>query len=142
MQWPLLLFGNPQAGVGQVPRGARLLLIKLFAGEVDEKYSLLTIPLIKAALSGYHVSLDESPDGKQTYAQYLEQGIYLSTSQEGDGKCSGFVPSVSPLQLQLFARRSIRHAEDSVVYILLSLLFFPLFLLFLFSLFIKLQFIY
>ena len=106
-------------------------LIQTLAGAMDRKYSLLTIPLIKAALSGYGVRLNDSPDGKQTYAQYLEQGIYLNTSKESDEEYLCFIPRISPLQLLLFARANINCANDSVVYtppfFALFSLFFPFF---------------
>jgi hypothetical protein len=54
------------------------MLIQQLGQRMDCKYSQLSISLIREALRGYTVSLEGSPDGKQTYAQYLEKVSSLS----------------------------------------------------------------
>ena len=74
-------------------------MIRALGKTMHARYNKLSIPLIKAALRGFFVDLDATPDGKFTHAQYLEAGTYLNTP----GSRSRFVPKISPVQLLLWA---------------------------------------
>jgi hypothetical protein len=89
------------------------MLIQELGKRMDPKYSELSIDLIRAALRGYPVFRDKSPDGKQSYADYLASGFYLNTPDQP----SYFVPRISPLQLLLYAHKQA--APKTLVFALL-----------------------
>ncbi len=86
------------------------MLIQELGKRIDPKYSELTIDLIREALRGYPVSRASSPDGKQSYADYLASGFYLNTPDQP----SHFIPRISPLQMLLYANKQA--APNTVVY--------------------------
>jgi hypothetical protein len=51
---------------------------------------------------------DKSPDGKQSYADYLASGFYLKTPDQP----SYFIPRISPLQLLLYVHK---HANPNTL---------------------------
>lgn len=95
------------------------MLIQELGKRMDPKYSELRIDLIRAALRGYPVFSDESPDGKQSYADYLASGFYLNTPDQP----SYFVPRISPLQLLLYAHKHVAPNTLVVVFSAFCFLF-------------------
>ena len=95
-------------------------MIQRVGGALDSNYSLLSIHHIRAALRGRYVGLNDTPDGIQTYAQCLEQGIFLNTADE----LQRYIPRISALQMLAYVKHSLLTTpKTSEVFTLLFLIF-------------------
>lgn len=77
---------------------------------ISSAYSLLTLPLIRAALQGMEVDPEEKPEGmKLTYRDYVANGYFLDSNTI---PTQPFVPRLSPLLMHMYAKA---HSNSSNV---------------------------
>lgn len=114
---PRILQSNPLIGTHKPPGGKSLFLDA-------QKYNLLTLDVVKAALSGKTFQLTGTPDNalkanRRMFAQYIQDGIYLNNLGSGG---TTVVPSLSPLFLMIFARMNADVKEQKVAKAIVKML--------------------